>query len=109
MSVGASTVPAMTSTSGDGPASPDRSLSDEQLEILTFEQQWWKYAAAKEGAVRDRFGISMTRYYQLLNQLIDHPAALAHDPLLVRRLQRLRTARARQRSARRLGYDLQDA
>jgi len=86
-----------------------QTLTDEQLEILTFEQQWWKYAAAKEGAVRDLFGISMTRYYQLLNQVIDHPAALAHDPLLVRRLQRLRAARARQRSARRLGFTVQDA
>ncbi|MBB3041248.1 DUF3263 domain-containing protein [Nocardioides soli] len=92
----------MTSTAT---ASPSEPLTDEHLEILTFEQQWWRYPAAKETAVRDLFGMSMTRYYQLLNRLIDHPAALAHDPLLVRRLQRLRAARAHQRSARRLGFE----
>ena len=53
-------------------------------------------------AIREKFDLSSTRYYQVLNQLIDSPAAAAHDPLLVRRLQRLRDHRAAQRSARRL-------
>jgi hypothetical protein len=56
--------------------------------------------------VRDKFGMSATRYYQTLNALIDNPAALAQDPLLVKRLRRLREARQRSRSAKRLGIDL---
>ncbi len=81
-------------------------LSERDCEILDFERQWWKYAGAKEQAVRDKFDMSATRYYQVLNALIDRPEALAHDPLLVRRLRRLRAARQRQRSARRLGFEV---
>ncbi|MFL6022235.1 MAG: DUF3263 domain-containing protein [Marmoricola sp.] len=82
------------------------SLSERDRGILDFERQWWKYAGAKESAVRDKFDMSSTRYYQVLNALIDRPEALVHDPLLVRRLRRLRAARQRQRSARRLGFEL---
>ena len=78
-------------------------LSAREREILAFERQWWKYAGAKEQAVRDLFEMSSTRYYQVLNSLIDRPAALAHDPMLVKRLRRMRQARQRARSARRLG------
>ncbi|MET1058298.1 MAG: DUF3263 domain-containing protein [Nocardioides sp.] len=81
-------------------------LSARDTEILEFERQWWKYAGAKEQAVREKFDMSATRYYQVLNALIDKPEALAADPLLVRRLRRLRAARQRQRSARRLGFEL---
>ena len=81
-------------------------LSVRDREILEFERAWWKYAGAKEQAVRDQFGMSATRYYQVLNALIDRPGALAADPLLVRRLRRLRAARQRQRSARRLGFEV---
>jgi len=82
------------------------SLSDRDREILEFERQWWKYAGAKEQAVREKFDMSSTRYYQVLNSLIDRPEALEADPLLVRRLRRLRAARQRQRSARRLGFEV---
>ena len=82
------------------------SLSERDREILDFERQWWKYAGAKETAVREQFDMSATRYYQVLNALIDRPEALASDPLLVRRLRRLRAARQRQRSARRLGFEV---
>ena len=81
-------------------------LSDRDRDILEFERQWWKYAGAKETAVRDKFDMSSTRYYQVLNALIDKPEALEADPLLVRRLRRLRAARQRQRSARRLGFEV---
>ena len=81
-------------------------LSERDAEILSFERQWWKFAGAKEQAIRDKFAMSATRYYQLLNALIDRPEALAHDPLLVKRLRRLRATRQRNRSARRLGIDL---
>ncbi len=81
-------------------------LSERDREILNFERQWWKYAGAKEQAVREKFDMSSTRYYQVLNALIDRPEAIAFDPLLVRRLRRLRAARQRARSARRLGFEV---
>ena len=81
-------------------------LSERDREILAFERQWWKYAGAKEQAVRELFDMSATRYYQVLNALIDTPAALEADPMLVKRLRRLRASRQRQRSARRLGIEV---
>ena len=81
-------------------------LSERDRDILDFERQWWKFAGAKEQAVREKFDMSSTRYYQVLNALLDRPEALEHDPLLVRRLRRLRAARQRQRSARRLGFEV---
>jgi hypothetical protein len=80
-------------------------LSERDREILAFERHWWKYAGAKEQAVRELFDMSATRYYQVLNALLDRPEALAADPMLVKRLRRLRAARQRARSARRLGFE----
>lgn len=80
---------------------PGRGLDRRAREILAFERQWWKYAGAKEQAVRELFDMSPTRYYQVLNALMDSPEALAADPLLIRRLRRLRTGRRRTRTARR--------
>ena len=90
----------------DQAGTPAGELSARDQAILDFERQWWKYAGAKEQAVRDQFQMSSTRYYQVLNALIDSPSALAHDPLLVRRLRRLRATRQRARSARRLGFEV---
>lgn len=73
-------------------------LSDLERELLDFEDSWWKYAGAKESAIRERFGHGPVRHYQILNALIDRPEALAHAPMLVRRLQRLRTERRQQRA-----------
>jgi hypothetical protein len=95
-------------------SSPDPSGDDSSLDgltrrdrdILAFERQWWKYAGAKEQAIRELFDMSATRYYQVLNALIDTPAALSADPMLVKRLRRLRASRQRQRSARRLGIEV---
>jgi hypothetical protein len=84
---------------------PTPELTDKEREILAFERQWWKYAGAKEQAIKDLFDMSATRYYQVLNALIDRPEALVHDPMLVKRLRRLRATRQRSRSARRLGLD----
>lgn len=79
-------------------ASADKpGLTDREREILGFESRWWKHAGAKEQAIRDTFGLSSTRYYQLLNALIDKPEATEHDPVLVGRLRRLRATRARTR------------
>ena len=82
-------------------------LSDRDRQILEFERQWWKYAGAKEEAIKDLFAMSATRYYQVLNGLIDAPEALAYDPLLVKRLRRMRASRQRARSARRLGIEVE--
>ena len=81
------------------------SLTEREPAILAVERQWWKYAGAKETAIRDLFDMSATRYYQVLNALIDKPEALVADPMLVKRLRRLRSTRQRTRSARRLGLD----
>lgn len=72
-------------------------LSARDREILAFERRWWRHAGAKEQAIRDVFDLSPTRYYQLLNKLLDEPAALAADPVLVGRLRRLRSAGSRHR------------
>lgn len=96
--------PALVAVAG-GAGDADGDLSERDREVLAFERQWWKYAGAKEQAVRELFDMSATRYYQVLNALIDSPAALAHDPMLVKRLRRMRSTRQRARSARRLGAD----
>jgi hypothetical protein len=80
-------------------------LSDSELEILAFERRWWTFAGPKEQAIRDLFDMTATRYYQVLNGLLDRPEALASDPMLVKRLRRLRDTRQRARSARRVGLD----
>ena len=92
--------------SGRPSAGAGAQLSARDQEILAFERQWWKYAGAKEQAIRELFDMSATRYYQVLNALIDRPEALASDPMLVKRLRRLRAARQRARSARRLGIEV---
>ena len=78
-------------------------LDDRARHILDFEREWWKYAGAKEQAIREHFDLSPTRYYQLLNRVIDDERAQGYDPMLVKRLRRLRASRQRQRAARRLG------
>ncbi|WP_131740338.1 DUF3263 domain-containing protein [Actinomadura roseirufa] len=87
----------------DDDAFPPGPLSERDRQILAFERQWWKYAGAKEQAIRELFDMSATRYYQLLNILIDRPEALECDPMLVKRLRRVRSQRQRRRAARRLG------
>ena len=90
-------------------AQPHRTLGGacgRDLEILAFERQWWKYAGAKEQAIKELFDMSATRYYQVLNALIDNPDALAADPMLVKRLRRLRAAAQRARTRRRLGINV---
>jgi len=69
------------------------SLTDLEVRILDFERQWWKYAGAKDAAIKELFNISAQQYYELLNNLIDRPDALAASPLLIKRLRRLREAR----------------
>lgn len=73
-------------------------LTERDREILEFERQRWKYPGAKETAILERFDLTPTRYYQILNTLIDRPEALEHDAQVVGRLRRLREARAAQRN-----------
>jgi hypothetical protein len=87
----------------EGQGSRDVAFGDRERQILEFERFWWKYAGAKERAIKESLDMSATRYYQLLNQIIDMPEAVAYDPILVKRLQRLRAFRQRERVARRLG------
>jgi hypothetical protein len=75
----------------------DDALTELEWQLLEFEGWFYKYAGSKEAAIRAEFDISATRYYQLLNALIDRPAALAAVPMLVKRLHRLRESRQRAR------------
>ena len=75
-------------------------LSELEIRILDFEASWWRYAGAKEAAIKELFELSAARYYQLLNDLIDRDDALAASPMLVKRLRRLREARMSTRTAR---------
>lgn len=81
-------------------------LTRREHDILAFERQWWKYAGSKEDAIKELFSMSATRYYQVLNALVDRPEALAADPMLVKRLRRLRASRQKARAARRLGFEI---
>lgn len=70
-------------------------LSDRDRAILDFEGRWARHAGAKEEAIRDDLGLSPSRYYQLLGRLIDTAEAQRHDPMLVKRLRRMRDERRR--------------
>jgi hypothetical protein len=96
----------LTDVPADERSGGDAALDERDRAILDFERQWWKYAGAKEAAISELFGMTATRYYQTLNALIDTDAALAHDPMLVKRLRRLRASRQKARAARRLGFDV---
>ena len=78
-------------------------LSERDIRILAFEGRGWRSPAAKEQAIAEVLDLPATRYYQLLNELIDKPEALAFDPVLVKRLQAQRARRQRIRSPRSKG------
>lgn len=73
-------------------------LTERDRAILDFERSWWSESGPKELAIRERFELSTTRYYEILGELLDSPDAMAHDPLVVRRLRRLRDRRRRERT-----------
>jgi uncharacterized protein DUF3263 len=82
-----------------------RDLDERSRDLLDFEREWWKHPAPKERLIRDRFDISAARYHQLLGRIVDSSEALTYDPMLVRRLRRLREERRRKRFQRRLGIE----
>ena len=88
------------SLESDHPAA--HALTPRDIAVLDFERQWTRHAGAKEEAIREVFGLSAARYYQILNTVIDSPHALRHDPMLVKRLQRARDARVHTRASRTL-------
>lgn len=96
---------ARTNRSADDSETID-GLTRREHDILAFERQWWKYAGSKEEAIKELFGLSATRYYQVLNALVERPDALAVDPMLVKRLRRMRATRLKAKAARRLGFEL---
>ena len=97
-------MPASSERSDIPLASPGASpLPSREQRILAFERKWWTHAGVKEEAIRAEFGLPAARYYQLLNAALDLPEAIIFDPMLVRRLQRLRDARTDARSTRVLG------
>jgi hypothetical protein len=78
-------------------------LSERDMRILAFERRGWRSSGVKEQAISEVLGIPATRYYQLLNELIDKPEAMAFDPALVKRLRAQRSRRQRIRSPRSKG------
>jgi len=84
-------------TSADQVASAG--LTELEVKILDFEKQWWRYAGAKESSIKELFNLTPPAYYQLLNNLIDREAALMAQPMLVKRLRRLRESRTEARAA----------
>jgi hypothetical protein len=84
----------------ENPETQGSTLTDLETRILEFERNWWRFAGAKETAIKDLFDMTAPRYYQLLNDLIDRDDALETSPMLVKRLRRLREARMAARTAR---------
>lgn len=74
-------------------------MTPQQIEILAFEKRWYTAQGSKEADIAERFSLSAVRYYQRLNQLLDDPAAMQADPVLVKRLRRIRDSRAQVRRA----------
>ena len=85
----------------EGQAAIEMGLSERERAMLDFERSWWTDGRPKEAGIQDRFQLSPSRYYHLLTALLDSSDALAYDPLVVRRLRRLRDRRRRARFERR--------
>ena len=81
-------------------------LSELELKMLEFERTWWRHAGAKESSIKELFNLTPPAYYQMLNNLIDREAALMAEPLLVKRLLRVRQQRTSARSSSNLGFTL---
>jgi hypothetical protein len=81
-------------------------LTELETQILEFERTWWRHAGAKESSIKELFNLTPPAYYQMLNNLIDREAALMAQPLLVKRLLRLRDQRTASRSSTKLGFTL---
>lgn len=74
-------------------------LDERERRLLDFERDWTLHRGCKERAIKDRFGFSAARYYQLIARVVDRPEALAYDPLTVRRVRRRRDLAKRRAAA----------
>ena len=72
-------------------------ITERHQAMLEFERNFWTYDEPKEALIRARFQCSGDESYAELNELLEQPHALEHDPLVVRRLQRQRLRRRRER------------
>jgi hypothetical protein len=81
-------------------------LSELELRLLEFERTWWRHAGSKESAIKELFNLTPPAYYQMLNNLIDRNEALLAEPILVKRLRRIREVRSASRSSTSLGFTL---
>jgi len=72
-------------------------LTERDREILEFERSWWTVDVPKDQQIQEKFQLSITRYHQILIELLDMPAAAIYDPLVIRRLQRQRDRRRQAR------------
>ena len=81
-------------------------LSEFEVKMLEFERSWWRHAGVKESSIKEMFNLTPPAYYQLLNNLIDREAAVLAEPILVKRLRRLRDSRTQSRSSSKLGFTL---
>ena len=81
-------------------------LSEFEIKMLEFERSWWRHAGVKESSIKELFNLTPPAYYQLLNNLIDREAAVMAEPILVKRLRRLRDSRTQARSSSKLGFTL---
>ena len=81
-------------------------LSEFEVKMLEFERSWWRHAGVKESSIKELFNLTPPAYYQLLNNLIDREEALMAEPILVKRLRRLRESRSVARSSSKLGFTL---
>ncbi|MES4886533.1 DUF3263 domain-containing protein [Streptomyces sp. NPDC096012] len=72
-------------------------LGAREQAVLALERRGFPGPGAKERAIREELGLSPVSYYQLLNALLDDERALAHDPVTVNRLRRVRESRRSQR------------
>jgi hypothetical protein len=88
------------------PATGSTGLSELELKLLDFERNWWRHAGSKESAIKELFNLTPPAYYQMLNNLIDRNDALLAEPILVKRLRRIRDARTAARSSSKLGFTL---
>ena len=81
-------------------------LSEFEVKMLEFERSWWRHAGVKESSIKELFNLTPPAYYQLLNNLIDREAAVMAEPILVKRLRRLRESRTEARRSSKLGFTL---
>ena len=81
-------------------------LSELEVKMLEFERSWWRHTGVKESSIKELFNLTPPAYYQLLNNLLDREDALMAEPILVKRLRRLRESRTEARSSSKLGFTL---